>query len=72
MRRISLSDVGNDSRSPLDVVRLNPRHSEEVMGNLPRVGLLTTINDAHDRVAMHGVRRELLQAQAERVGLPSP
>jgi uncharacterized protein (TIGR00290 family) len=34
------------------------------------VGLLTTINDAADRVAMHAVRRELLRVQAEAVGLP--
>ncbi len=33
-------------------------------------GLLTTINNTADRVAMHAVRRELLQAQAEAVGLP--
>ncbi len=34
------------------------------------VGLLTTLNGAHDRVAMHAVRRTLLRAQAEAVGLP--
>ncbi len=33
-------------------------------------GLLTTINEAFDRVAMHAVRRELLQAQADAAGLP--
>lgn len=33
-------------------------------------GLLTTTNQAFDRVAMHGVRRELLQAQADAAGLP--
>ena len=33
-------------------------------------GLLTTINQAIDRVAMHGVRRTVLEAQAEAVGLP--
>jgi uncharacterized protein (TIGR00290 family) len=32
--------------------------------------LLTTINEAMDRVAMHGVRRELLEMQAEVVGVP--
>jgi uncharacterized protein (TIGR00290 family) len=32
--------------------------------------LLTTINGAADRVAMHGVRRELLEAQAEAAGIP--
>lgn len=34
------------------------------------VGLLTTTNAAFDRVAMHGVREALLEAQAEAVGLP--
>ena len=33
-------------------------------------GLLTTLNEAFDRVAMHAVRRTLLQAQAEAAGLP--
>ena len=32
--------------------------------------LLTTINEAADRVAMHGVRRSLLEAQAESAGIP--
>jgi uncharacterized protein (TIGR00290 family) len=34
------------------------------------VGLLTTVNEAFERVAMHAVRTELLRAQAEAVGLP--
>ena len=34
------------------------------------VGLLTTVNSAADRVAMHAVRSELLQAQASALGLP--
>ena len=34
------------------------------------VGLLVTLNAPAARVAMHGVRRELLAAQAERLGLP--
>lgn len=34
------------------------------------VGLLTTVNAAFDRVAMHGVRREILEAQAAAAGLP--
>jgi uncharacterized protein (TIGR00290 family) len=32
--------------------------------------LLTTINEAADRVAMHGVRSEILRAQANASGLP--
>lgn len=34
------------------------------------VALVTTLNQAANRVAMHAVRRELLEAQAEQVGLP--
>lgn len=34
------------------------------------VGLLTTVNAAFDRVAMHGVRREILEAQAAAARLP--
>jgi uncharacterized protein (TIGR00290 family) len=33
-------------------------------------GLLTTFNNAADRVAMHAVRRSLVMAQAERIGVP--
>ena len=33
-------------------------------------GLLTTVNEAVDRVAMHAVRREVLEAQAAAAGLP--
>jgi diphthamide synthase (EF-2-diphthine--ammonia ligase) len=32
--------------------------------------LLTTLNESVDRVAMHGVRREVLEAQAAAAGLP--
>jgi uncharacterized protein (TIGR00290 family) len=31
--------------------------------------LLTTVNDEHDRVVMHGVREQLLDAQAQRMSL---
>jgi len=34
------------------------------------VALLTTVTDGYNRVSMHGVRRELLQRQAESIGLP--
>lgn len=32
--------------------------------------LLTSVNAAHNRVSMHGVRRQLLEAQAHSIGLP--
>lgn len=34
------------------------------------VGLLTTVNGSLGRVSMHGVRTELIEAQAEAVGIP--
>ena len=43
---------------------LNHLHEVEV------VGLMTTVNEEFDRVAMHGVRRTLLEAQAEAAELP--
>jgi uncharacterized protein (TIGR00290 family) len=39
-------------------------------GDIEVVGLLTTFNAVADRVAMHAVRRELVQAQAAAAGLP--
>jgi uncharacterized protein (TIGR00290 family) len=53
---------GKDSAWTLHVLR--QRREVDV------VGLLTTINDVHARVAMHAVRLALLEAQAEAVGLP--
>ena len=38
--------------------------------DLEVVGLLTTFNVAFDRVAMHAVQRELVEAQAAAAGLP--
>lgn len=53
---------GKDSAWALHVLRQSNEY--EI------VGLLTTINANFDRVAMHGVRRELLEAQAAAAGLP--
>jgi uncharacterized protein (TIGR00290 family) len=39
-------------------------------GDVEVVGLLTTINEAYERVAMHAVRVDLLEAQAAAAGLP--
>lgn len=53
---------GKDSAWTLQV--LNRTHPGAV------AALLTTVNEAVDRVAMHGVRREVLEAQAAAAGLP--
>lgn len=53
---------GKDSAWALHLLRQSPE--------LEVVGLLTTINQVADRVAMHAVRSELLRAQADAVGLP--
>jgi len=34
------------------------------------VGLFTTITEEYDRISMHGVRRELVEAQARAIGKP--
>jgi uncharacterized protein (TIGR00290 family) len=34
------------------------------------IGLLTTVTEEYERISMHGVRVELLHAQADAVGLP--
>jgi uncharacterized protein (TIGR00290 family) len=53
---------GKDSAYSLHVLRQS--------ADVEVVGLLTTVNERYDRVAMHAVRRELLEAQAEAAGLP--
>ena len=45
-------------------------HELRAAGDVEVVGLLTTLNASAQRVAMHAVRRELLEAQAAAVGLP--
>ena len=63
MKRILLSwSSGKDSAWSLHVLR--QRAEYEV------VGLLTTFNEEAGRVAMHAVRRELVERQAAAAGLP--
>ena len=45
-------------------------HHARLSGEVEVVGLLTTVNAEFQRVAMHGVRRALLEAQAAELGLP--
>jgi uncharacterized protein (TIGR00290 family) len=62
MPKILLSwSSGKDSAWSLHLLR---RQGAEV------AGLLTTVNQAFDRVAMHAVRRTLVEAQAAAAGLP--
>ncbi len=46
-------------------------HQVRSEGKFEVVGLLTTLNRENDRVAMHGVRKELLQRQMESLDLPA-
>jgi uncharacterized protein (TIGR00290 family) len=63
MKRILLSwSSGKDSAWSLHILRQR--------GGYEIVGLLTTFNEEADRVAMHAVRRELVQRQAAAAGLP--
>jgi uncharacterized protein (TIGR00290 family) len=45
-------------------------HLARQRGDLEVAGLLTTLSAEFDRVSMHGVRRALLEAQADALGLP--
>ena len=62
-QRVLLSwSSGKDAAWALHVLRQQPE--TEV------VGFLTTFNEAADRVAMHAVRRSLVEAQAAAAGVP--
>ncbi len=39
-------------------------------GQIEPIGLMTTLTEGYDRISMHGVRRELLEAQAVALNLP--
>lgn len=63
MKRVLLSwSSGKDSAWTLYALRRDP--------TVELCGLLTTVNTEFDRVAMHGVRRTVLEAQAAAAGLP--
>lgn len=53
---------GKDSATALEVVRSR--------GDIDVTALLCTVNADADRVAMHAVRRSLLEAQSNALGLP--
>src|SRR5215218_1371141 len=53
---------GKDSTLALDGLRASGQHAPVV--------LLTSVTAGYDRIAIHGVRRELLRAQAAALGLP--
>lgn len=62
MRALVAWSSGKDSAWSLHVLRRQ--------GDVEVAGLLTTVNVSFGRVAMHAVRRELLEAQARAAGLP--
>jgi len=63
MKRVLLSwSSGKDSAWALHVLRQQP--------DIELAGLLTTLNTEFQRVAMHGTRRSVLEAQAAAVQLP--
>jgi uncharacterized protein (TIGR00290 family) len=63
MKRVLLSwSSGKDSAWALHLLRRQP--------GIELVGLLTTLNTEFQRVAMHGTRRAVLEAQAEAAQLP--
>jgi diphthamide synthase (EF-2-diphthine--ammonia ligase) len=63
MKRVLLSwSSGKDCAWALHLLRQQP--------GIELVGLLTTLNDEFQRVAMHGTRRSVLEAQAKAARLP--
>ncbi len=63
MKRVLLSwSSGKDSAWALHMLRSDPE--------IEVCGLLTTLNMEFQRVAMHGTRRSVLEAQAQAAGLP--
>jgi uncharacterized protein (TIGR00290 family) len=63
MARVAVSwSSGKDSAWSLHLLRQDP--------DIEVVALFTTLNEQFDRVAMHAVRRELLELQANSLGLP--
>ena len=63
MEKVVLSwSGGKDSALSLYEVQRSGRYQV--------ASLLTSINEQHDRVSMHGVRREMLEQQAKALGLP--
>ncbi|MDE3149395.1 MAG: adenine nucleotide alpha hydrolase, partial [Acidobacteriota bacterium] len=63
MKRVLLSwSSGKDSAWALHLLRRDPA--------IKLCGLCTTLNDEFQRVAMHGTRRSVLEAQAEAAQLP--
>jgi uncharacterized protein (TIGR00290 family) len=53
---------GKDSALALDALSRDPE--------VEVVGLLTSVTRSYDRISVHGVRRAMLEAQVERLGLP--
>jgi uncharacterized protein (TIGR00290 family) len=61
--KVALSwSSGKDSAWTLHLLRQQP--------DIQVIALITALNSEAGRVAMHAVRRELVQAQAERTGIP--
>jgi uncharacterized protein (TIGR00290 family) len=63
LTKVALSwSSGKDSAWTLHLLRQQP--------DIQVMALITALNSEAGRVAMHAVRRELVQAQAERTGIP--
>ncbi len=62
MKTLLSWSTGKDSAWALHLLKQDPQ--------IELAGLFSTLNTEFDRVAMHGTRRALLEAQAEAAGLP--
>jgi uncharacterized protein (TIGR00290 family) len=45
-------------------------HTLRTQDQFDVVGLVTTVTEGYERIAMHGIRRDILHAQAQAAGLP--
>src|SRR3984957_12486106 len=79
----AIGELAPDSLQPRDAARTKAwlawssgkdsawaLHTVRLAGDFEVVALLTTVNRAHGRVAMHAVRESLLEMQAAAAGLP--
>ena len=64
MKRKAIFNWSGGKDSSLCLYRILQQHQYEI------ISFLTSVSEQHQRVAMHGVREELLHQQAKSIGLP--
>lgn len=76
MPPVELNKGASNSRRPVLLSWSGGKDAAWALHTLQRsnefdvVGLVTTVTDGYERIAMHGIRRDILHAQAQSAGLP--